>query len=101
MWTSRTLKDWANNWFINRDYESSTQLSTGDHWLPGLTGQMVEWMKLGTYKEFNMRPIAIETMVRKVDALEGVIDRLMSSDAVARAISKYMNVKEVVEQDVV
>lgn len=43
---------------------------------------MCEWMKLGTYCEFNMRPIAIETMIRKVDALEGVIDRMVSSETV-------------------
>lgn len=40
-------------------------------------------MKLGSYKEFDMRPIAIETMIRKVDLLEGVIDRLMNKTAVA------------------
>ena len=46
-----------------------------------------------------MRPCAIESMIRKVDLLEGVIDRLMNKDAVASTISKFMNVKEVVEQD--
>lgn len=56
-------------------------------------------MKLGSYCEFNMRPIAIETMVRKVDLLEGLIDRLMNKSTVAKTISKFMNVKEVIEQD--
>jgi len=60
---------------------------------------MVQWMKLGSYCEFDMRPIANETMIRKVAMLEGVIDRLMNSDAVANTISKFMNVKEVIEQD--
>ena len=32
---------------------------------------------MGTYNEFNMRPIAIETMIAKVDALEGVIDLVL------------------------
>ena len=39
-------------------------------------------MKLGTYCEFNMRPIANETLIRKVDKLEAVIDRLMNKAAV-------------------
>ena len=39
-------------------------------------------MKLGTYVEFNMNPIANESLIRKVDKLEGVIDRLMNQDAV-------------------
>ena len=46
-----------------------------------MTGQMVQWMKLGTYNEFDMNNISNETMIRKVDFLEGVIDRLMNSDA--------------------
>lgn len=99
LWTARALKDWSNNWFIKRNQWSNTPLWDKDYWLPGLTGQMVFWMCLGNYVEFNMRPIAIETMIRKVDLLEGVIDRLMNSDAVAKTISKFMNVKEVVEQD--
>lgn len=60
---------------------------------------MVNWMCMGSYSEFDMRPIAIETMIRKVDLLEGVIDRLMNGEAVAKTISKFMNVKEVIEQD--
>jgi len=99
MWTSRSLKDWANNWFIKRGNVSCTKLFTKDYWVPGLTGQMVEWMKLGTYNEFNMRPIANETMIRKVDLLEGVIDRLMSDEAVQNTISKFLTVKETIEQE--
>lgn len=41
LWTSRALKDWANNWFIKRNSFSSTPLYDKDHWLPGLTGKMV------------------------------------------------------------
>lgn len=98
LWTSRSLKEWGNNWFIKRNAQSSTELFKDGSWLPGITGEMVQWMKLGTYQEFNMRPIAIETMIRKVDMLEGVIDRLMNKTTVAQTISKFMNVKEVVQQ---
>lgn len=97
MWTARGLKDWANNWFIKRTPDSCTKLYDKDHWVPGLTGQMVEWMKLGTYNEFNMRPIANETLIRKVDKLEAVIDRLMNQSAVQQTISQYINVKEQIE----
>ena len=99
LWSSRALKDWGNNWFIKRNAFSSTPLEDKDFWLPGLTGEMVKWMKLGTYSEFNMRPIAIETMIKKVDLLEGLIDRMMGADSVANTISKFMNVKEVIEQN--
>ena len=58
------------------------KLHDSDYWLPGLTGEMVGWMKAGQYQEFDMRPIAIESMIRKVDALEGVIDRMMNSESV-------------------
>lgn len=44
---------------------------------------MIQWMKIGAYKEFDVKPIAIETMARKVDLLEGLIDRLMNQDAVS------------------
>ena len=98
LWTARALKDWGNNWFIKRNAYSSTPLFDEDFWLPGLTGQMVQWMKLGTYCEFNMRPIAIETMIRKVDLLEGVIDRLISKDTVDRVISQFVGLKEKLEQ---
>ena len=54
-------------------------------------------MKLGTYVEFNMNPIATESLIRKVDKLEGVIDRLMNQDAVQQTISQYINVKEQIE----
>lgn len=54
-------------------------------------------MKLGSYIEFNMNPIANETLIRKVDKLEGVIDRLMNQDAVQQTISQYINVKEQIE----
>ena len=54
-------------------------------------------MKLGTYVEFNMNPIANETLIRKVDKLEGVIDRLRNQDAVQQTISQYINVKEQIE----
>ena len=97
MWTARSLKDWANNWFIKRGPDSCTKLYDKDYWVPGLTGQMVEWMKLGTYCKFNMNPIANETMVRMVDKLEAVIDRLMNKAAVDQTISKYINVKEQIE----
>ncbi len=97
MWTARSLKDWANNWFIKRGPDSCTKLYDKDYWVPGLTGQMVEWMKLGTYKKFDMNPIANETMVRMVDKLEAVIDRLMNKAAVDQTISKYINVKEQIE----
>lgn len=105
MWTARALKDYANNWFIKKTPAGSsypgvsTPLFEKDYWLPGLTGQMVQWMKLGSYCEFNMRPIAIETMIKKVESLEGIIDRLMNKTEVAKTIEKFMNVKEVVEQD--
>lgn len=98
-WTGRALKDWANNWFIKRGPDSCTKRYCKDYWVPGLTGEMVEMMKLGTYCEFPMQPIAIETMIRKVDLLEGVIDRLMNKDAVSQTISKFLNVKEIIEQD--
>ena len=104
-WTARALKDYANNWFIKKtsmglNYPGvSTELFKDDHWLPGLTGQMVQWMKLGKYVEFDMRPCANETMIRKVDLLEAVIDRLMNKDAVSSTISKFLNVKETIEQD--
>lgn len=48
---------------------------------------MVQWMKLGTYCEFNMRPMAIETMIQKIAMLEGVIDRMMSKSTVQKVIS--------------
>ena len=54
-------------------------------------------MKLGTYVEFNMNPIANETLIRKVDKLEGVIDRLMNQDAGQQTIAQYINVKEKIE----
>ena len=41
MWTARSLKDWVNNWFILRGPYSVTPLYANDHWVPGLTGQMV------------------------------------------------------------
>ena len=44
-----------------------------------------------------MNPIANETLIRKVDKLEGVIDRLMNQDAVQQTISQYINVKEQIE----
>lgn len=97
MWTARSLKDWANNWFIKRGPDSCTKLYDKDYWVPGLTGKMVEWMKLGSYKKFNMNPIANETMVRLVDKLEAVIDRLMNKAAVDQTISKYLNLKEQIE----
>ena len=56
-------------------------------------------MKLGSYEEFDMRDISIETMIRKVDMLEGVVDRMMSPDTVSDTISKYVNLKEIIEQD--
>ena len=102
-WTARALKDYANNWFIKKTPAGSkypgvqTKLFKKDHWLPGLTGEMVSWMKIGNYVEYNMRPIAIETMIRKVDMLEGLIDRLMNKSEVSNTISKFMNVKEVIE----
>ena len=98
LWTARALKDWGNNWFIKRNQWSSTPLFDEDFWVPGLTGQMVQWMKLGTYVEYNMRPIAIETMIRKVAMLEGVIDRLISKAAVQDAISKFVDLKEKLEK---
>ena len=96
-WTSRALKDWANNWFIKRNAYSNTPLYENDHWVPGMTGQMIQWMKLGTYNEFDMNSISNETMIRKVDFLEGVIDRLMNKAAVADTISNYVNLKEAIE----
>ena len=96
-WTARALKEWGNNWFIKRNAYSSTKLYDEDYWVPGLTGQMIEWMKLGTYNEFCMNNISNETMVRKVDLLEGVIDRLMSKSTVADVISQYVNLKETIE----
>ena len=44
-----------------------------------------------------MNPIANESLIRKVDKLEGVIDRLMNQDAVQQTISQYINVKEQIE----
>ena len=97
MWTARSLKDWANNWFIKRGPDSCTKRYDKDYWVPGLTGQMVEWMKLGSYNQFNMNPIANETSIQLVDKLEAVIDRLMNKAAVDETISKYLNVKEEIE----
>ena len=37
-WTSRALKDWANNWFIKRNAYSNTPLYENDYWVPGMTG---------------------------------------------------------------
>ena len=54
-------------------------------------------MKLGRDVEFNMSPIASEALIRMVDKLEGVIDRLMNQDAVQQTISQYINVKEQIE----
>ena len=99
LWSARALKDWGNNWFIKRNSWSCTPLYDEDYWTPGLTGKMIQWMKLGSYCEFDMRDIAIETMIRKVNKLEGIIDRLMSGTTVAQTISKFMNVKEVIEQE--
>ena len=51
--------------------------------MPGLTGQMIQWMKLGTYKEYKgVSQVGIETMIEKVEKLEEVIDRLMNKEAV-------------------
>ena len=51
--------------------------------MPGLTGQMIQWMKLGTYNEYKgVSQVGIETMIEKVEKLEAVIDRLMNKDAV-------------------
>lgn len=76
LWTSRALKDWSNGWFIRKNSYCSTKLWDKDHALPGLTGQMVSWMKLGTYKEATqVRPISNEGMAAKVENLEGIIDR--------------------------
>jgi hypothetical protein len=98
MWRARALKDWANGWFITRGPDRCTKMYDKDHWLPGLTGQMVNWMKLGSYCEFNMRPVAIETMIRKVDMLEGAIDRLISKDTVQKVISQFVGLKEKLEK---
>ena len=97
LWTSRALKEWGNNWFIKRNSQSNTMLHDEDYWVSGLTGDMVKWMKSGAYSEFNMRPVANETMVRLVDKLEGVIDRLMNKAAVEQTISQYINLKEQIE----
>ena len=59
---------------------------------------MVNWMKLGTYCEFPMHNISNETMIKQVDKLEGLIDRLMNSQAVDQTISKFLNLKEILEQ---
>lgn len=91
------MKEWADGWFIDKTALTTVKLYDEDYWLPGLTGEMCQWMKLGSYNEFNMRPIGIETMIRKVDALEGVIDRMMNSEAVAEVIEKFLNLKEKLE----
>lgn len=98
MWTARALKDWGNNWFVSGSSESATKLWDEDHWLPGLTGKMVSWMKLGKYKEFDMRPIANGVSIRRVDLMEERIDRLVNSGAVQKAISKYISLKEELEK---
>ena len=98
LWTARSLKDWANNWFIDRGPDSFTNLYDKDYWVPGLTGQMVQWMKLGIYVEYcGVKSIANEASIRLVDKLEGVIDRLMNKVAVEETISKYINLKEQIE----
>lgn len=98
MWTARSLKDWANNWFIEKVPDSCTKLYDKDYWVPGLTGKMVEWMKLGSYVEFcGVREISNEASIKLVDKLEAVIDRMMSKEAVQETISKYLNVKEQIE----
>lgn len=59
---------------------------------------MIEWMKLGTYSEYcGVRAISNETLVRKVDRLEAVIDRLMNKASVEQTISQYINLKEQIE----
>lgn len=95
LWTSRALKDWANDWFIQGNPYSTTPLHPFDHWLPGLTGQMVNWMSLGTYCEaVQVNQVSNETMIERIDKLEGLIDRLMNSSAVDQTISKFLNLKE-------
>ena len=60
---------------------------------------MVSWMKLGHYCEaVQVHPISNETMIKQVDKLEGLIDRLMNSTAIDQTISKFLNVKETLEQ---
>ena len=61
-WTAMALKDWGENWFIEKSCAKPTNLFPQDHWLPELAGQMCQWMKMGTYNLFNMQPIAIETI---------------------------------------
>lgn len=56
-------------------------------------------MKLGNYCEFPMHNISNETMIKQVDKLEGLIDRLMNSQAVDQTISKFLNLKETLEQN--
>ena len=68
-------------WYLN-SAQSKTGLHDKDYWLPNLTGEMVKWMKMGSYQKFDNSAIGAETIIRKIDKLEGVIDRLMSEEAV-------------------
>ena len=97
-WTARALKDWGNNWFIKRNQWSCTPLEDKDFWTPGITGMMIQWMKMGSYCEFNMKPIANERMIRKLDLLESVIDRLVSKSTVGKVISSFVGLKEKLEK---
>lgn len=52
-------------------------------------------MKLGTYVQYaGIQDVSNLTTIRKIDRLEGVIDRLISGDAVANTISNFVNLKE-------
>mgnify|MGYP003291735050 CR=1 FL=1 len=35
LWSSRALKDWSNNWFIQKTSSSCTKLYDKDYWVPG------------------------------------------------------------------
>lgn len=99
LWTTRALKDFINNWFVKKSCCGCTKLWNDDYWLPGQTGEMVNWMRLGSYKEAcQVRAIGIETMIQQVDKLEALIDRLMNKGAVNQTISKFVNLKEELEK---
>lgn len=97
-WSARALKDWSDGWFIRGDSYTQTRLYDSDHWVPGLTGTMISWMKTGTYEEWAVQDVSTETMIRKADLLEEKIDRLENEGAVSKTVSQYVNLKETLEQ---
>ena len=99
MWTSTALNEWIDNWFIFGTNVWVTPLWDRAHWLPGQCGEMINWMKIGNAMPHTQSDaIGIETMIEKVDKLEGIIDRMMNKEAVNQTISKFIGVKETLQK---